>query len=568
MLKINFLFLFLAVFSGIFAFSVSAQTEMQSFNVDSSYDLQSRKNIEAVLVRSTGYVYFYIEKPWWESRSVQQQNDIRIALFDLGEEFQNKIYPVLTSTFGSEPRPGVDKDERITVLIHQMVQDRGGYFNSGDVYPKVLYPASNEREMVYLNSQYIGKSAVKGFLAHEFLHLITTNQKDLLRNVTEEIWLNELRAEAAPVLLGYEDVYKGSNLEKRVRDFLAKPSDSLVKWLNQKEDYGIINLFLQYLLDHYGKNILVDSLHSSKTGISSINEALAKNGFKESFSQVFTDWAIAVLANNCKLGEKYCYLNQNLKDFRIVPALYYLPKTETYLSTFHNAANWAANWHRFVGGGSEFALEFDGDNLAEFEVPYLLCDFNNNCQVSYLILDGEQKGKISFSGFSEKYSSLTIIPFVRSETEGFDGKENSFPFSWQVSVKKNSEAKNETELINRLLAQIEELKKQISEIQAKINAILGGRNSSSTCAEIKNDLYLGLTNNQEVRCLQDFFKKQGRDIYPEGLVTGNFLSLTLRAVIRFQEKYASEILAPLGLSKGTGTVGPATRQKINELLVK
>src|SRR3989344_3546890 len=146
MLKINFLFLFLTIFSGIFAFSVSAQTEMQSFNVDSSYDLQARKNIEAVLVRSTGYLYFYIEKPWWENRSVQQQNDIRIALFDLGEEFQNKIYPVLTSTFGSEPRHGVDKDERITVLIHQMVQDRGGYFNSGDVYPKVFYPPLKGRE--------------------------------------------------------------------------------------------------------------------------------------------------------------------------------------------------------------------------------------------------------------------------------------------------------------------------------------------------------------------------------------------------------------------------------------
>ncbi len=39
-----------------------------------------------------------------------------------------------------------------------------------------------------------------------------------------------------------------------------------------------------------------------------------------------------------------------------------------------------------------------------------------------------------------------------------------------------------------------------------------------------------------------------------------------QAVIRFQEKYASEILAPLGLQKGTGYVGYATRTKVNQIL--
>jgi len=64
--------------------------------------------------------------------------------------------------------------------------------------------------------------------------------------------------------------------------------------------------------------------------------------------------------------------------------------------------------------------------------------------------------------------------------------------------------------------------------------------------------------------LQEFLKSQG--VYPEGLVTGNFLDLTQSAVIRFQEKYATEILKPLNLEKGTGYVGPATRAKINQLL--
>ena len=224
------------VVASIFTYEAKAQSEMESFFIESSYDLLGRKEIEAQLVRADNRVYFYIEKGWWNGHSSREQNDLRIALFELGQEFQDRIYPVLTSTFGVEPRPGIDGDERITILIHQMAGEAGGYFRSNDVYEKAVSPTSNEREMVYLNSEYIGKIEAKSFLAHEFTHLITINQKDLLRRVAEETWLNEARAEYAPTLLGYDDVYEGSNLQRRVRNFLENPTDSLTEWLNTKED--------------------------------------------------------------------------------------------------------------------------------------------------------------------------------------------------------------------------------------------------------------------------------------------------------------------------------------------
>lgn len=40
--------------------------------------------------------------------------------------------------------------------------------------------------------------------------------------------------------------------------------------------------------------------------------------------------------------------------------------------------------------------------------------------------------------------------------------------------------------------------------------------------------------------------------------TGNFGDITLNGVMQLQEKYASEILTPAGLVKGTGIVGART----------
>lgn len=84
---------------------------------------------------------------------------------------------------------------------------------------------------------------------------------------------------------------------------------------------------------------------------------------------------------------------------------------------------------------------------------------------------------------------------------------------------------------------------------------------------IKSELKLG-SQGAEVRKLQECLLMPsigGDEIFPGGSVSGFYGSETEQAVIRFQEKYASDILAPQGLKNGTGTVSKSTRTKLNSL---
>ncbi len=74
-------------------------------------------------------------------------------------------------------------------------------------------------------------------------------------------------------------------------------------------------------------------------------------------------------------------------------------------------------------------------------------------------------------------------------------------------------------------------------------------------------LKLGM-KGQDVRYLQIFLKSQGKNIYPEGKITGVFTNSTKKAVIRFQEKYKKE----LKIKKADGIVRGTTLTKINKMI--
>ena len=570
------LFFLILIITTLPCFSFASE-EKQDFYVDSSYDLSGREKISTTLIKKTLKLYFYADNEWWETLEKEEKNETEQSLNELGAEFNFNIYPQLTSVYGSEWKPGIDNDNRITVLIHPMKEGARGYFRYDDEYSRLQIPASNEREMVYLNADYVIGPLTKSFLAHEFTHLIAFNQKERRYGVEQETWLNEARAEYTPTLLGYDDDYENSVFSKRLETFLNNSSDSLIEWKGRSSDYGALNLFTQYLVEKYGIGILVDSLKSEEVGIESVNQTLEKNGFEKDFSQIFTDWTVAVLANDCSLGEDYCYEGDNLKNIKVISSVNFLPLYgESKLGVNQTSKLWSGNWYKFIGGQKgTLKIKFIGDPDSMFKVPYVLKDNTGNNFLKFFDLDENQEGKVSVSDFGSKINSVTIIPSIQIGTSISSDSFGDVSFFWEVSTtpEKENENSNFSRYLDKPVSEMTmgELLRKIEEIKNLLDYLKDiltqeEERKQYSCERFEGNLYYGLMNDQRVYCLQEFLKGQGEDIYPEGLVTGNFLSLTKKAVIKFQEKYGSDILAPLDLREGTGYFGPKTREFVNSLI--
>ena len=124
---------------------------------------------------------------------------------------------------------------------------------------------------------------------------------------------------------------------------------------------------------------------------------------------------------------------------------------------------------------------------------------------------------------------------------------------------------------------IEELKAMIAELLAKIAKLkaqlaqLRGIVGVPADYRFEKNLKFG-QNLEDVRYLQIFLNSDhDTQIVRSGFgspgnETIHFGYLTRAAVIRFQEKYAQDILTSWRLTRGTGFIGRTTRAKINEVL--
>ncbi len=110
----------------------------------------------------------------------------------------------------------------------------------------------------------------------------------------------------------------------------------------------------------------------------------------------------------------------------------------------------------------------------------------------------------------------------------------------------------------QLQAEIQQLEAQLQVLQQQLALTQGG--SAAWCYTFNTNLSIGMTG-LGVTALQTALQKDGESV----MANGTFDDQTAAAVTGFQQKYASVVLTPNGLSNGTGYAGKATRAKLNSL---
>ena len=168
-----------AFFNLVYRANADILGQRETFFVNKDFDKQGRTLLQATLQYAGNKTYFYVEDNYWNGLGYADKDILTRNIQSLANEFDVTIYPKETQFWGLEPNPGIDGDPKITILLEELIKNNGGYFETSNGYSRNKYPDSNQREMIVVSAEIL-KSNVnlpKAFLAHEFQHLISFNQK-------------------------------------------------------------------------------------------------------------------------------------------------------------------------------------------------------------------------------------------------------------------------------------------------------------------------------------------------------------------------------------------------------
>jgi len=249
--------------------------------------------VDCVLRKIGKHCYVYVEEG--------AENMPDRVVDKLCREFDNNIYPVDTTYFGQEWKPGVDWDPR-TTLIFLDIKDGwepgkgyvGGYFFPLNEYSQRIFEYSNEREMIYCDIYPSNPESEDylGVVAHEFQHLI-----HWYRHEKETRWLNEACSQLAFLVCGYGHA-------PQTFQFIRNSDTGMEEFDNGIDDYGCVYQFFYWLHEKYAgdtieekKVFFRDLCDNQNESLQSVRETLIKHGIEKPLDDIFIEWCIANTAN-------------------------------------------------------------------------------------------------------------------------------------------------------------------------------------------------------------------------------------------------------------------------------
>jgi immune inhibitor A len=244
---------------------------------------------DAVLRLVTDHAYWFVES---DMADRAPQADLQRS----ASVFESKTYPLIHRYFGSEPKPGVDRDGHIVFLLAN-VPGVAAYFSSADAFPRTINPRSNEHDMIYVNLNALrpGQATFDSTITHEFQHMA-----NFAHCPSQEGWLDEGASELAMRVAGYEGAPPVA--------FATHPDVQLTAWSNQPAEvtrhYQASYLFMRYVAERAGGwDSLPDLLQTCARGEGLFAAFLGRHPIAPDVDTLFSDWTVANLLQDPSIDD-------------------------------------------------------------------------------------------------------------------------------------------------------------------------------------------------------------------------------------------------------------------------
>ncbi len=342
--------------------------------------------VTATLITKSEHLYVYVENSVSDMVSDAEADAI-------AREFDTRIYPRVREWMGSEWKPGLDRDNRITLLMHDVGmnnsgEDYGGYFSPVDQIPTA--PNSNRREMLYMDVFQFRERSRHTFhssLAHEFAHLVNWFQNG---GTTDQRWSEE--GMASFVEWG---VY-GTVHNIFVDGYLADPSVSLAYANTRDVYYGGAFMLMLYLYEQYGGPELIRGIIASDAlGEQAINAALSNSGKSVRFSDVFLNWGLANWVNTQARNKQLGY--SNLRNRKVNAAV---PRVRSYPEQVNNISidEWGIHYTVFENLPETLDISVIGADGGNLYATTLYLPPNGQAVITPIPFDTNNRGDIRREG--------------------------------------------------------------------------------------------------------------------------------------------------------------------------